>query len=60
MLDGEIVALDKKGPPHFGGLRASRSAEFTIVYFTFDLMYLNGESLTQLPLTESQFETDRF
>ena len=52
ILDGEIVALDKNGTPHFEGLRASRLEHFTIVYFAFDLMYLNGENLTQLPLMD--------
>jgi len=51
-LDGEIVALDKKGVPRFEGLQASRLAEFTIVYFAFDLIMLNGEDLTRLSLLD--------
>jgi bifunctional non-homologous end joining protein LigD len=50
VLDGEIVALDKKGTPHFEGLRASRSADFSIVYFAFDLIFLDGQSLAEVPL----------
>ncbi|HZI87086.1 MAG TPA: hypothetical protein VFD48_09640 [Pyrinomonadaceae bacterium] len=59
ILDGEIVALDKDGTPHFEGLRASRSADFTVVYCAFDLMYLNGENITQLPLIDRKSKLRR-
>ena len=59
IIDGEIVALDEKGTPHFEGLRASRSEHFTIVYFAFDLMNLNGEDLSQLPLIDRKAKLKR-
>jgi bifunctional non-homologous end joining protein LigD len=59
VLDGEIVALDQKGIPHFEGLRASRSADFAIVYFAFDLVYLNGDNLSQLPLIDRKAKLKR-
>jgi len=59
ILDGEIVAFDKKGLPRFEGLRSSRDADFTIVYFAFDLMYLNGEDLTQMPLIQRKARLKR-
>jgi bifunctional non-homologous end joining protein LigD len=53
VLDGEIVALDKSGLPCFAGLRSSRGAgECVIVYYAFDLLYLNGDDFTQRLLVE--------
>jgi hypothetical protein len=46
ILDGEIVALDKKGLPCFAGLRSGTAArECAIVFYAFDLLYLNGKDL---------------
>ncbi|MGI8835960.1 MAG: hypothetical protein ACR2H4_04910 [Pyrinomonadaceae bacterium] len=51
VLDGEIVALNNKGVPCFDGLRSRRfAAECVIVYYAFDLIYLDGLDLTQCPL----------
>ena len=51
VLDGEIVALNNRGVPCFDGLRSRRSAaECVIVYYAFDLIYLDGLDLTQCPL----------
>ncbi len=52
VLDGEIVALSKDGVPCFEGLRSKSSAGYSIVYFAFDLLALEGNNLTQLTLTE--------
>jgi bifunctional non-homologous end joining protein LigD len=53
IIDGEIVALDKKGLPCFAGLRSGKVAsECAIVLYVFDLLYLKGNNLTQKPLTE--------
>jgi len=53
IIDGEIVALDKKGLPCFAGLRSSKAAkECAIVFYAFDLLYFNGYDLTQKPVTE--------
>ena len=39
ILDGEIVALDKKGLPCFAGLRSGKVAsECAIVFYAFDLL----------------------
>jgi bifunctional non-homologous end joining protein LigD len=49
VLDGEIVALDESGLPAFYHLmRRKRQA----TYFAFDLLWLNGEDLRELPLLE--------
>jgi bifunctional non-homologous end joining protein LigD len=53
ILDGEIVALDKKGLPCFAGLRSGKVAkECAIVFYAFDLLYMNGNDLTQKPVAE--------
>jgi bifunctional non-homologous end joining protein LigD len=51
ILDGEIVALDADGIPRFGILqRLQRDRSGTLMYLVFDLLYLNGQSLIDLPL----------
>lgn len=53
ILDGEILALDKKGLPCFAGLRSGKAAnECAIIFYAFDLLYLNGNDFTQKPVVE--------
>jgi bifunctional non-homologous end joining protein LigD len=63
ILDGEIVALDAEGRPSFGALQrrmhlASDSAvrrlsrEAPVTYMIFDLLWLDGHSLMDLPYSE--------
>jgi bifunctional non-homologous end joining protein LigD len=63
VLDGEIVALDKKGRPSFqllqGRMHISstvevrrRMAETPVAYLVFDVLYLDGKSTMRLPYTE--------
>ena len=47
MLDGELVATDGRGRTVFAALM-QRSR--TVRYYSFDLMWLNGEDLRRLPL----------
>jgi bifunctional non-homologous end joining protein LigD len=56
VIDGEIVALDAQGRSRFQLLqgRGLRGASGTIVYYVFDLLHLNGESLIALPIEERQ------
>lgn len=53
-LDGEIVVLDRHGTPSFQLLQNAFDARRTgqILYFLFDLPYLNGHDLRELPLRE--------
>jgi bifunctional non-homologous end joining protein LigD len=53
ILDGEIVALDKEGRPKFQLMQnmKGRSSE-NILYYVYDLIYLNGHDLTSMPLIE--------
>ena len=61
VLDGEIVAFDAKGKPSFQRLQSRmhvRSpnraliAEVPVLYVIFDLLWLDGESLTDEPFVE--------
>jgi len=54
ILDGEIVALDRKGRPSFQLLQALEvsSARPQLAFYIFDLLRLNGKNLIKRPLTE--------
>ncbi|MGY3175363.1 bifunctional non-homologous end joining protein LigD [Pseudomonas sp. TE12234] len=53
-LDGEMVVMDEEGVPDFQALQnafeAGRSGN--IVYYLFDLPYLNGVDLREVPVEE--------
>ncbi len=53
VIDGEIVVVEDDGRSHFGKLQNwNGPADGELVYFVFDLLWLDGYSLTELPLTE--------
>src|ERR1051325_11273664 len=54
IIDGEVVAINNSGKPSFQILqnRKSLGRDWHIVYYAFDLLNLEGEDLTQLPLDE--------
>lgn len=53
VVDGEICVLNKQGISHFGSLQNWRSeADGDLVYYVFDLLWLEGRSLMGLPLEE--------
>jgi bifunctional non-homologous end joining protein LigD len=52
ILDGEIVALDAEGRPSFQALQRRRTRALSVVYYAFDLLELEGESLLRKPLDE--------
>lgn len=53
VLDGEIVILDKEGKPSFELIQNyQKEKKGTLVYFAFDLLYLDGKNLCSLPLRE--------
>jgi bifunctional non-homologous end joining protein LigD len=55
VLDGELVVLNEEGLPDFSGLQAWRSeADGALLFYTFDLLWLDGYSLLELPLRERQ------
>lgn len=53
LIDGEAVVLDANGKSSFQALQgALKGAPATIDYFAFDLLELDGQDLTGLPLIE--------
>lgn len=53
VLDGEVVVLNEKGVANFGSLQNWRSeADGQLIYYVFDILWLNGYSLEDLPLAE--------
>jgi bifunctional non-homologous end joining protein LigD len=52
ILDGEIVALTPEGRPSFQALQHRRTSALALVYYAFDVLELDGESLLRQPLDE--------
>jgi bifunctional non-homologous end joining protein LigD len=53
MLDGEIVAFDEHGRPSFQGLAGNDAPSARLAsYMVFDLLWLDGDSLLDLPYLE--------
>jgi len=53
VVDGEIAVTTQKGISNFGALQNWRSeADGLLVFYVFDLLWLEGKDLTKLPLTE--------
>ena len=54
MVDGELVALDGEGISSFPALQASLSAgrDQNLVYYLFDLLYLDGQDLRRCALRD--------
>jgi bifunctional non-homologous end joining protein LigD len=54
ILDGEAVAVDAKGKPSFQMLqnRASFPPGWSLAYYAFDLLHLDGQDLKDRPLGE--------
>jgi bifunctional non-homologous end joining protein LigD len=53
VVDGEITVLKEDGSPDFNALQEWRSeADGQLVYYIFDLLWLDGFSLTNTPLVD--------
>jgi bifunctional non-homologous end joining protein LigD len=53
VVDGEIIVTNEKGISNFGDLQNWRSeADGPLSFYAFDLLWLNGQNLMELPLTE--------
>jgi bifunctional non-homologous end joining protein LigD len=63
ILDGEVVALDDEGRASFslmqqrtgfrpGGRKAAEKADVPVLYYAFDLLYLDGYDWRRVPLEE--------
>ena len=55
VVDGEIIVLNEQGLPDFSDLQLWRSeADGQLAFYAFDLLWLEGYSVMQLPLEERQ------
>jgi len=54
IIDGEVCALDHNGAPDFASLQAALSdgKSDSLVFFAFDLLFLEKQDLRPLPLAE--------
>jgi bifunctional non-homologous end joining protein LigD len=53
VLDGEIVSVNEKGKGDFQLLQQwQKTGKGQLVYYIFDILWLDGKDLTDLPLTE--------
>jgi len=52
VLDGEVVVFDKTGSPDFDTLQKYNGLHTPISYCVFDILWLDGHDLKELPLTE--------
>jgi bifunctional non-homologous end joining protein LigD len=52
VVDGEVVVLNKEGFPDFDALQLYDGHKTPIIYYVFDILWLNGHDLKALPLTE--------
>jgi bifunctional non-homologous end joining protein LigD len=54
LIDGEVVVEDEAGLSSFTGLQEALKAGRTerMVFYAFDLLYLDGHDLTRTPLIE--------
>ncbi|CAN7793639.1 DNA ligase D [Paraburkholderia hospita] len=55
-IDGEVVALSKADIPDFSALQNAFARRRTagLTFFAFDMMFLDGRDLRQLPLSDRQ------
>jgi len=67
ILDGEVVALDEQGRASFslmqqrtgfrpGGRRAAANADVPVLYYAFDLLYLDGYDWRRVPLEDRKLK----
>ncbi|MEO8763891.1 MAG: DNA ligase D [Ginsengibacter sp.] len=53
VIDGEIIVANEKGISNFGNLQSWRSeADGELIFYLFDVLWLEGYDLTHLPLIE--------
>nr|WP_295932976.1 DNA ligase D [uncultured Dyadobacter sp.] len=52
VIDGEVVVFNKEGKPDFDALQKYNGHSTPISYCVFDLLWMDGKSLIELPLTK--------
>jgi bifunctional non-homologous end joining protein LigD len=58
IIDGELVACDKRGLPDFRALHF-RERDRELCVWAFDLLHLNGKDLTEMPLMQRKFALEK-
>jgi bifunctional non-homologous end joining protein LigD len=58
VLDGEVCALDETGRSSFSAMQQGKPGT-PIVYYVFDVLEIEGESLVELPLVERRKRLER-
>ena len=58
LLDGEVCALDEAGRSSFSAMQQGKPGT-PLVYYVFDLLEVEGESLADLPLVERRKRLER-
>ncbi|MEA2751527.1 MAG: bifunctional non-ous end joining protein LigD, partial [Myxococcales bacterium] len=59
VLDGEICALDQRGVPSYQLLQNRIRRRASLVYFVFDLLWLDGEDLRGRPIEQRRKKLER-
>ncbi|MFN4209765.1 MAG: DNA ligase D [Devosia sp.] len=59
LIDGELCAFDSKGRTDFSTLKDHLSNGGPLTFFAFDLLELDGEDLTGLPLLERKARLEK-
>lgn len=52
ILDGEVVAINDQGQPDFSLLKSGKAQAQSLIFYAFDLLYLDGQDLRDHPLIE--------
>jgi bifunctional non-homologous end joining protein LigD len=52
ILDGEVVYINSEGKPDFDALQKVNGQKAPLVYYAFDVLWLQGKNLMRQPLTE--------
>jgi bifunctional non-homologous end joining protein LigD len=58
VVDGEVCALDEQGRPSVSAMQQGKS-ETPIVYYVFDVLEVEGEPVTDLPLEERRARLEK-
>ncbi|MGZ3771563.1 MAG: DNA ligase D [Bdellovibrio sp.] len=62
IVDGEVVWLDDKGRSDFQKLQnflKAKEGSSRLVYYVFDLLFLNGEDYREMPLYERKIQLEK-
>jgi bifunctional non-homologous end joining protein LigD len=52
VIDGEVCVLNEEGHPDFDALQKYNGHNTPIIYYAFDLLWIDGYDIRQLPLIE--------